>query len=694
MATQRTSIFVEGVKLDLDKNVDIDFTYSIADIDNFDKRTTTFSKTISIPGTAHNNFLFGNYFDFTISNTYSDTLDNIGVNYNPLKKAFAKVTMDNIEIFAGVLRILEIKYTNGQLMYECALFGSLNSLFSAIGDKTLNELDLGALDHTYNWSTITATWDNPTNGYVYPLCEYGNGNSTSSSYGYKNFRPAINIKYLFDKIMQSAGYTYTDSFWSSNNLNKLVMLNNEDFITTYKTPYLANASLNALNITTSGTYYPTFDSSTASFLTIDTTTGGFSRIKNTSVATATFDLNYKITYTGTGTNAANDFELLIEYRDDSSIGTVRSDRRLISDFDFRSGGNTETIEGKTRVSLPTGRGVNLKLIGTLSAGSSLAINTQSSISVNPNAVNERIQADINDTIYGKSIPADGIKQSDFVKSVINMLNLYIITNPINEFDLIVTPYPDFYTNSSIDWSDKKSLDKGVSIKPPSEWTPKSYSFKYLDNTDFYSKQYLGKYNNAYGNYIYTTASEFAKDDNAFELIFALAPSVGNNNNNRIIPFMCDIDANGNFVKLDKKPTIAFFFGRKVSNASYSVTGTGSTINTTNFGLASHIYDPYNSEDGSLWDLAFGVPNEIYYTSTAFYPEGNLFNKFYLKYINDKSNKDAKLVTLYLLLNPSDIQSLDFRNPIKIDNSLYFLNKIDGYNPLGNELTKVELLKIA
>ena len=108
MATQRTQIYLEGVSLDLDKNVDIDFTYSIADIADFEKRTTTYSKTVVLPGTAHNNFLLGNYFDFNINNNYNNTLDNVGVNYNPLKKAFVKVTLDNVEVFVGVLRLLEI----------------------------------------------------------------------------------------------------------------------------------------------------------------------------------------------------------------------------------------------------------------------------------------------------------------------------------------------------------------------------------------------------------------------------------------------------------------------------------------------------------------------------------------------------------------------------------------------------------
>ena len=38
-------------------------------------------------------------------------------------------------------------------------------------------------------------------------------------------------------------------------------------------------------------------------------------------------------------------------------------------------------------------------------------------------------------------------------------------------------------------------------------------------------------------------------------------------------------------------------------------------------------------------------------------------------------------------------NLDFKDIIKVQNGTYYLNKIDGYNPLSDSLTKVELIKI-
>ena len=62
-------------------------------------------------------------------------------------------------------------------------------------------------------------------------------------------------------------------------------------------------------------------------------------------------------------------------------------------------------------------------------------------------------------------------------------------------------------------------------------------------------------------------------------------------------------------------------------------------------------------------------------------------------MSSKTNKDSKLVTLYFLLNTVDIMNLDFKDIIKVQNGTYYLNKIDGYNPLSDSLTKVELIKI-
>ena len=54
-----TEIYIEDNRLDLVQDISTEFTYTIDDITDFGSKNTSFSKTISITGTATNNKIFG-----------------------------------------------------------------------------------------------------------------------------------------------------------------------------------------------------------------------------------------------------------------------------------------------------------------------------------------------------------------------------------------------------------------------------------------------------------------------------------------------------------------------------------------------------------------------------------------------------------------------------------------------------------
>ena len=69
-------IFIENKELDVLQDFSHQITYSIDDIANIDTKTTAFSKTIVLPGTANNNKLLGNIFEFSNSN-YDSLYNNL-----------------------------------------------------------------------------------------------------------------------------------------------------------------------------------------------------------------------------------------------------------------------------------------------------------------------------------------------------------------------------------------------------------------------------------------------------------------------------------------------------------------------------------------------------------------------------------------------------------------------------------------
>jgi len=672
MATQRTAIYIEGVALDLDKNVDIDFTYSITDIADFEKRTTTFSKTIYIPGTAHNNFLFGSYFDFNVENPYSSLDNNIAVNFNPLKKAFAKVTLDNIEIFAGVLRLLEIKSLNGEIIYECALFGSLNDLFTTLGDKLLTDLDLSDFDQLYSIVNIQDSWTNTD--FIYALANYGKFNGgNDDELDVTNFRPTLFVKEIFNRIMSEANYTYNTTLWDTNNLDKIALLNNEETLSVYVSElfgaYLQSQTVQnfyqplLLDPANVFEYYLDFD--TVNNLIVNNT-------NNDIKATVKGVLNWTRTSTSADVISVGvGLDTYAQYAISGTSGTTN--------FEF-------TFTLKPLIGYTINAKTDTFSINVSSSGSQIFLeNFDSSI---------KLPAFYDKRIDGRSFVPTGIKQSDFMKSIINLLNLYIVQDKDNEFNLSFIPYPDFYTENVIDWDYKKDLSKGYTIKSSNDFLPKTMSFKYKNDNDYYSKLYFNKYNSGYGNKTYTTGTEFSKDDKSFELIFSLVPNAFINTD-MALPAMFDINPDGTYKAIKTNPKLAFYGGMK-NCENYSIYNGSTLIDGTNitYPYFGHLYDyELDSTTTELYDLAFQAPKEIY-LPINFYPIYNLFVKYYQDFILTQDNKDAKLITLYFLLNTIDIMNLDFRNLIKVQNGLYYLNKIDGYNPLGDSLTKVELLKIA
>ena len=687
MATQRTQIYLEGVSVDLDKNIDTDLTYSIADIEDFETRKTTYSKTVSIPATANNNFLFGNYFDANIENPYDSLVENVGINFNPLKKAFVQVLVDNVEVFAGVLRLLEIKQLeDGSIVYECALFGSLGGLFTAVGDKMLTDLDWSAYSAPFNLPAIVASWSRTD--WIYTMANYGLITTTSpSEWSFKinSFRPSFFLKTIYNKILEEAGYTSNNFF--TNNLEKLLLINGDENYSIYVTD-LSTGNFSTANITNGTTPSASSLSKTSGYLPFTTGSGFGAFIDN--VTQSQLDVNVSGT---------------INYRLNSSSFLPRNvELRLYVNVSTLVATHTHTMTSLGNGSFSFNFNVQIPVDATLNfqfnfiGGGTYSFDRFSTSTYSVISNNKSLKAPIRDqigAIEGKSFVPDNFKQSDFLKALFNLFNLYITPNPENEFDLIIKPYPNFYTTNEVDWTYKVDSNKGFSVKPSNQYLPKSFVYKYKDDTDYYSKVYKNKYGVSFGSYIKATDNEFSKEDKTIEIPFSLPITARFGlNSNMYLPAIYDLEANGNYKQVQTNPKLAFFGGVK-SCSNYKVVnidGSENDNSNTTYPYCGHLFDFETLQTSNLFDVAFNKPQDIYYPQLVDYPTNNLYKFYYEGYVYNLNSKDSKLVGLYLLLNNLDIKNIDFTKLVRVGTTLYYLNLVDGYNPLSNELTKVELLK--
>ena len=115
-------VLVEGRPIDIFQ-FDFSFNYAIADIRHPDERKTEYSKTIQCPGTQGNDAIFGQIYDVNISNGYDSSAANIAANFNPNKRASARIITDGIEVMDGTLQLRQITAKKNQLIYEVIFIG-------------------------------------------------------------------------------------------------------------------------------------------------------------------------------------------------------------------------------------------------------------------------------------------------------------------------------------------------------------------------------------------------------------------------------------------------------------------------------------------------------------------------------------------------------------------------------------------
>src|SRR3990167_11173532 len=262
-----------GYSLDLQTEIPISINLSIADIRSPEKRNGSYSKTIKLKGTKTNNKFFEQTYNVNVST----------VTWNANIKTECYVLQGGSIVFEGYLRLMQINVmlVNGinDIEYEISIFGDNNSLFGAIGDLKLEDLDLSTYNHVYSRSNIILSWIAPIGiGYVYPLIDYGYNNFSTNSFPVETWRVAFYEKTYLDKIFSDAGKTYTSSFFSTDFFKKQIVPNNGD-----------KFSMSAANL------------ALREFLAGDTGTG---TVTSTSLAYNSFTFNWQTSIPSTSTTLA------------------------------------------------------------------------------------------------------------------------------------------------------------------------------------------------------------------------------------------------------------------------------------------------------------------------------------------------------------------------------------------------------
>jgi hypothetical protein len=676
----RTEIFIENQRLDLTQDISAELTISIDEIQDFGSRNTTFSKTVVLPGNQNNNQIFGNIFDFNRQNVYDPELPNYGYNYNPTKAADCVILVDKIQIFKGVIRLLEIIVDGESVEYECAVFGELGGFISALGNSRLQDLDFSAYDQIWNFTNITNSWNTISGSGVYfPLIDYGSVSVNKADFQFNAFRPAFYVKEILEKMIVASGYTWDFPLLNTDLIKRLIIPNNQVRLNNLSTRvFEANFNI----ATTSNPVY----------------------IPATVVTAGSFINSNPITYT-----AAAPLTVNITCR---PIGQINGLTSFPGNVTFYLKKNGTVLTQVTRYIPVTNFYVNINLDAF---GIALVQNDIISVEVSSNItsyqsfggqfqIDSTVATDVpvayNDSISMNNALPRGIYMKDFFASIVKMFNLYVYEDKNVGKKLVILPFIDFYSytpGADSEWSNKIDRSKPMRIKPMSEISARYYQLGFKADNDYYSENYRKKFNEGYGDRYFDTQTEYAKETEKVEVIFASSPLYQFIGKDKIFPSIYKL-SNTKQAEDPMDSVVRIMQAQKITNrTTYSMLNGATNLGNLNaYGYGGHLsFNPASfvaTYLNPVSDINFGAPKEINFEVDQ-YTSANLFNGYWSEYVAEITDKDSKLLTVNVLLRDIDIYNLDFGRLVYIDGSLWRLNKINNYNTMTNETTQVEFLKV-
>jgi hypothetical protein len=275
-----------------------------------------------------------------------------------------------------------------------------------------------------------------------------------------------------------------------------------------------------------------------------------------------------------------------------------------------------------------------------------------------------------------------IKQSDYIKSIFMMYNLYATSDPNNESNLILLHRDEYYdSGKAVDWTNKLMKDKEQSIIFIPELNNKKLRLSYKADTDSPNTVYTNVTKEIYGQVEITFENEYVKGIDVKELLFSPTP-VQRTVFGAFLPLL-----NG----AAPKTNIRILFDNGQVTASNVIINIGNTTGISTGGLYPYLShfggdDPFNP----TFDINF-AECQYYYYQVAQNTNNNLYNKYWRRTVAQING--GKLMSAYFLLNEVDIQYMDLNDKIRIDNSWWSINKIIDYNANNLQPTKVELISL-
>lgn len=307
---------------------------------------------------------------------------------------------------------------------------------------------------------------------------------------------------------------------------------------------------------------------------------------------------------------------------------------------------------------------------------------------------------------------------DVILNYCKMFRIGIFCDTTNKKVSFIPLQTYFKDYKVLDWTDKLDMSKDYTINPLT-FGNKYVLFNYEKDTTYLNEDYIHNTGLNYGELKISTDYEFNNEskklfnnikigipytdtvlswNNIYEnqqVLYTIPKEIyvyNRNKDKKVVDirdsFMMygglgDFDTTSNLKKVSLSDDTSLQLGtQKFFYSQYL-----ETIRVSTYPILG-----YKGNDRNL--SVFNIPssnfthNQSYFNGTR-----GIYKNFWENYLNERYNKQNKIITCYLRLNPYDVLNFEYNNFIQIENQLYMVNKIYDYQIDENVSTKVDLITV-
>lgn len=699
-----------------------DMTFQLIDIRDITSSLDDVTKNVKIKGSKQNNLVLGSMFGLDRA-TLNNISNKLLFNYSFSKQVQCLVYENDELISRGYFRLLKVTPKGGTYEYDAVIVGYRSTFFSKLKDSKLSDLEYTELNHFFDYQNIIDSLDN-TEGYVYPLIDYGAGFVPDSmnagnlaTWDYRNYRPSIFLSTYFKKIFENRGYSFKVDGYFNNVFKKLVIPSTVEKLTSFRTYHrniITNDQVKFGNfyddmMSEVDPIYLTFPDFTADDIILLYEPYQLSTDRAVEMDVDLYFSFRDSTVWDINPSAPNQMKLdsYVEYdvdlilitkkfNSDELVQRAKSTTKIKKYYDTNN--QVYEMNLKTRIDFPAYERVMIQMVlrnidvsnclsnNAYTKGSNDRVGKENvsctsengSLTLGSHSNNTKIFVDKNDMVIFDKNNIPDIKQIDLIQSVVNMFKLVCYTSNDNPKEIIFKTFDEYFDdalpqnliNNALDWSNKIDLDSFV-ITPIAD-IAKTYRWKYSPGEDWLNKEYSNLNQETYGQKTLVTNNEFKEDVKEVESLFAGTP-IPRIANNVIYPCIYKYSDNWRKETYKSEPRLLIYQGKKTLSTP---------IQGGLYEDYSYVEVPSFYPDGQLinavgevttiwndtinnkkFDLVFGTPFNVYDGRTEMIP--TLYDTFFNRFILESNHTDAHIIDCDIFLNSVDIFNLNLGKPVYI-----------------------------